>query len=106
MSRAEQGTALPLLQGSETGKRSDEGRAWLLPSPGEKSAPKGARSEGVSAHAVARTWLRARSPRRTLTCDALQQPTDVEDAFLHDALHTHGEDRHQGHSAQNEDAHG
>ena len=32
MSRGERGTALPLLQGSETGKRSDEGRAWLLPS--------------------------------------------------------------------------
>lgn len=39
-------------------------------------------------------------------CDPLQQPADVEDAFLHDALHAHGEDGHQGHRAENEDAHG
>lgn len=42
----------------------------------------------------------------TLTCDSLQQPADVENTFLHDALHTHGEDGHQGHRAENEDAHG
>lgn len=35
----------------------------------------------------------------------MQQPTDIEDAFLHDALYTHGEDGHQGHHAENKDSH-
>lgn len=39
-------------------------------------------------------------------CDALQQPADVENTFLHNALYTHGEDRHQGHCAEDEDAEG
>lgn len=41
-----------------------------------------------------------------LTCDSLQEPADVENAFPHDALHAHGEDGHQSHYAENEDPHG
>lgn len=40
------------------------------------------------------------------TCDSLQEPADVENAFPHDALHAHGEDGHQSHYAENEDPHG
>lgn len=40
------------------------------------------------------------------TCNSLQEPADVEKAFLHDALHAHREDGHQGHHGENEDPHG
>lgn len=37
--------------------------------------------------------------------DSLQEPAHVEDALLHNALHTHGEHGHQGHHAEDEDSH-
>lgn len=40
-----------------------------------------------------------------LTCDSLQEPADVENAFLHDALHAHSEDGYHCHYAENKDPH-
>lgn len=51
-------------------------------------------------------WVEYQTQDQEQACDPLQQPAYVENTFLHDALHTHGEDGHQGHRAENEDAHG
>lgn len=46
------------------------------------------------------------SSHPALTCNSLQEPANVENAFLHDALHARREDGHQGHHGENEDPHG
>lgn len=38
-----------------------------------------------------------------LTCDPLQQSAHIEDALLHDALETHGEDGDERHRTQKQD---
>lgn len=41
-------------------------------------------------------------PSRRLTCDGLEEPADVEQALLQDALEAHAEDGDAGHTAQHQ----
>lgn len=74
---------------------SGEGKGTLATSPLQqrRQPVPGGLSSGSSSHPA-------------LTCNSLQEPADVEKAFLHDALHAHREDGHQGHHGENEDPHG